>query len=262
LLTAAIASFCGRLKIQSEGSIFPGMQIKGKTVVVTGGANGIGRALSLRFAKEGAKFIAVSDVDEANGKAVADEIEKDRAGFFPCDVSQEAQVNNLVESVNRAAGQVDIFCSNAGIAVAGGPVHAEHRVLPDQLGQDGPAAIAARRVHGDGLLDWVGLGRQGLEARIVDILKTFPDWHMEILEIADAGDVVVVRCKVSGTHLGVGTMSMNNMPPGSQPTGKRFEVTHMHWHKLRDGVIVEHYANRDDLGMLRQLGLVPPDTQK
>ena len=70
-------------------------------MVVTGGANGIGRALCLRFAKEGAKFIAVSDVDEANGKTVANEIEKGRAGFFPCDVSQEAQVENLVDAVSR-----------------------------------------------------------------------------------------------------------------------------------------------------------------
>ena len=90
-------------------------------MVVTGGANGIGRALCLRFAKEGAKFIAVSDVDEANGKAVADEIGKGRAGFFPCDVSQEVQVKNLVEAVSSAAGQVDVFCSNAGIAADGGP---------------------------------------------------------------------------------------------------------------------------------------------
>jgi len=121
LLAVAIASFCGRLKIQREGSIFPGMQIKGKTVVVTGGDNGIGRALCLRFAKEGARFIAVSDVDEANGKAVAHEIEEGRAKFFPCDVSQEAQVKKLVESLSSAAGQVDICCSNAGIAIAGGP---------------------------------------------------------------------------------------------------------------------------------------------
>jgi NAD(P)-dependent dehydrogenase (short-subunit alcohol dehydrogenase family) len=96
------------------------MQIQGKTVVVTGGANGIGRALCLRFAKEGAKFVAVSDVDETNGKAVANEIGHD-AGFFACDVSQEDQVKKLVEAVTRAAGQVDIFCSNAGIAVSGGP---------------------------------------------------------------------------------------------------------------------------------------------
>ena len=64
-------------------------------MVVTGGANGIGRALCLRFAKEGAKFVAVSDVDEPNGKAVANEIGHD-AGFFACDVSQEDQVRKLV----------------------------------------------------------------------------------------------------------------------------------------------------------------------
>ena len=45
---------------------------------------------------------------------------------------------------------------------------------------------------------------------------------------------------------------------GVQPTGKRFEVSHIHWYTLRDGKIVEHYANRDDLGMMQQLGLVPP----
>jgi len=126
----------------------------------------------------------------------------------------------------------------------------------------GDAKAAAAEYADDAKNFGRAVGRQGLEVRIVDILKTFPDWHMEILEIADAGDVVVVRCKVSGTHRGVGTMPMNNMPVGAQPTGKRFEVTHMHWHKLRDGAIVEHYANRDDLGMLRQLGLVPPDPQK
>jgi NAD(P)-dependent dehydrogenase (short-subunit alcohol dehydrogenase family) len=121
LLTATIASFCLTVEDSKRTVYLSGMQIQGKTVVVTGGANGIGRALCLRFAKEGAKFIAVSDVDEANGKAVADEIEKDRAGFFPCDVSQEAEVKKLVDSVSSAAGQVDIFCSNAGIAATGGP---------------------------------------------------------------------------------------------------------------------------------------------
>ena len=97
------------------------MQIQGKVVIVTGGANGIGRALCLRFAKEGARFIAVSDVDETNGAKVAQEIGEGRAAFFRCDVSKEDQVKLLVDTVTKAAGQVDIFCSNAGIAVSGGP---------------------------------------------------------------------------------------------------------------------------------------------
>jgi steroid delta-isomerase-like uncharacterized protein len=101
------------------------------------------------------------------------------------------------------------------------------------------------------------VGRKGIEDRLVDIFTTFPDWKMEILETVASGDVVVVRSRVSGTHRGVSTMPLNGLPVGTAPTGKRFEVTHMHWHTLRDGKIVEHYANRDDLGLLRQLGLLP-----
>ena len=126
----------------------------------------------------------------------------------------------------------------------------------------GDAKAAAAEFSENAMNFGKAVGRQGFEARIAEIRNVFPDWHMEIVEIADAGDVVVVRCKVTGTHRGVATMNLNGMPVGAQPTGKRFEVTHMHWHKLRDGAIVEHYANRDDLGTLRQLGLAPPDVQK
>jgi NAD(P)-dependent dehydrogenase (short-subunit alcohol dehydrogenase family) len=97
------------------------MQIKDKVVIVTGGANGIGRALCHRFAKEGARLVAVSDIDENSGFKVLQEIEEGRGAFFACDVSQESQVKFLVDTVTSVAGQVDIFCSNAGIAAAGGP---------------------------------------------------------------------------------------------------------------------------------------------
>ncbi|MGZ4872567.1 MAG: SDR family oxidoreductase [Candidatus Angelobacter sp.] len=97
------------------------MQIKGKVVVVTGGANGIGRALCLRFAKEGARLVAVADVHEDNGFKVLQEIEEGRGAFFACDVSKEDQVKFLVDTVTGATGQIDIFCSNAGIGTTGGP---------------------------------------------------------------------------------------------------------------------------------------------
>ena len=90
----------------------------------------------------------------------------------------------------------------------------------------------------------------------MDIFTTFPDWHMEIIDIVASGDDVIVRAKVTGTHRGVGKMPLNGMPVGAAATGKRFEVSHMHWSTLHGGQIVEHYANRDDLGMLRQLGLL------
>jgi len=96
------------------------MQIQGKVVVVTGGANGIGRALCQRFAKEGAKAVVVSDIDKDQGAQVAKEIGPASA-FIPCNVAKEAEAQALVEETTRKFGQVDIFCSNAGIGVAGGP---------------------------------------------------------------------------------------------------------------------------------------------
>jgi NAD(P)-dependent dehydrogenase (short-subunit alcohol dehydrogenase family) len=109
------------LNNRGEGIIVSGMQIKGKVVVVTGGANGIGRALCLRFAKEGARLVAVSDIDEDNGFKVVQEIEEGRGAFFACNIAEEGQVKFLVDTVTSVAGRIDIFCSNAGIAVAGGP---------------------------------------------------------------------------------------------------------------------------------------------
>jgi predicted ester cyclase len=48
---------------------------------------------------------------------------------------------------------------------------------------------------------------------------------------------------------------------GVPPTGRHFEVQHIHLMQVRGGKIVEHFANRDDLGMMKQLGLLPtPDS--
>ena len=75
------------------------------------------------------------------------------------------------------------------------------------------------------------------------------------------GEDVVVRCKVSGIHLGTGRLAVNGgLLVGVPPTGRRFEVQHIHWYKVRDGKIVDHRANRDDIGLMQQLGLLPsPD---
>ena len=102
------------------------------------------------------------------------------------------------------------------------------------------------------------VGREGIQRTLEDIFATFPDWRMDILEIVAHENVVVVRCTASGTHRGIGKRPVNGgILVGVEPTGKRFEVSHIHWYTLRDGKIVEHYANRDDLGMMRQLGLLP-----
>ncbi|HEY1560503.1 MAG TPA: SDR family oxidoreductase [Caulobacteraceae bacterium] len=93
------------------------MDIAGKIVVVTGAASGIGRALALRFAAEGAKAVVCADRDEAGVKATA---EACGGTAFVTDVSKEADIVALIEATERDTGPIDLFCSNAGIGVAGG----------------------------------------------------------------------------------------------------------------------------------------------
>ncbi|MCF8035746.1 MAG: SDR family oxidoreductase [Desulfobacteraceae bacterium] len=93
------------------------MELRDKVAVVTGGASGIGAALCLRFAAEGARAVVVADTDVQGARRVADEIS---GTAVACDVSSQADLRALVEKTEKDLGPIDIFCSNAGIMVAGG----------------------------------------------------------------------------------------------------------------------------------------------
>jgi NAD(P)-dependent dehydrogenase (short-subunit alcohol dehydrogenase family) len=93
------------------------MKLQDKVVVVTGGASGIGRALARRFAKEKPKALVVADLNLTGAQDVAREL----GGIgVACDVSKEAEIASLVGRARAEAGPIDLFCSNAGVAVAGG----------------------------------------------------------------------------------------------------------------------------------------------
>jgi NAD(P)-dependent dehydrogenase (short-subunit alcohol dehydrogenase family) len=93
------------------------MKLENKVVVLTGGASGIGRALARRFAKEKPKALVIADLNLAGAQEVAREV--DGLGVA-CDVSKEAEIASLVRRARAEAGPIDLFCSNAGVAVAGG----------------------------------------------------------------------------------------------------------------------------------------------
>jgi NAD(P)-dependent dehydrogenase (short-subunit alcohol dehydrogenase family) len=97
------------------------VELAGKSVVVTGGASGIGRAMSERFALEGAS-VTVGDITDMGARATADEITRrgGRAEAVACDVRDEQQVKDLVAAAERTFGPIDLFCSNAGIGSLGG----------------------------------------------------------------------------------------------------------------------------------------------
>jgi NAD(P)-dependent dehydrogenase (short-subunit alcohol dehydrogenase family) len=93
------------------------MEVRGKVVVVTGGGSGIGAALCRRFAVEGARGIAVADLNESLARDVAAEF----GGLaIKADVGVEGDVQQLVEQVTAKLGPIDLFCSNAGIILMGG----------------------------------------------------------------------------------------------------------------------------------------------
>ena len=88
------------------------MELKDKVVVVTGGASGIGRALCQAAARAGARGVVVADLDQAAAEAVAQPL-----GGLACrtDVAKEADMQALVAQATERYGQIDLFCSNAGI---------------------------------------------------------------------------------------------------------------------------------------------------
>lgn len=92
------------------------MRLQGKVAVVTGGAQGIGRAICLRFAQEGAAVV-VADLNEASATAVTTEITASggQATAAAVDVRDQVQVQRLIEASVASFGGVDILVNNAGV---------------------------------------------------------------------------------------------------------------------------------------------------
>ena len=92
-------------------------------------------------------------------------------------------------------------------------------------------------------------GLDGHKANVRLFRAAFPDqwWHIEDL-IAE-GDKVVARTTMRGTHTG----DFFGIPP----TGRRVELPGVHIMRIANGRIAEHWGSNDDLGMMRQLGVIP-----
>jgi NAD(P)-dependent dehydrogenase (short-subunit alcohol dehydrogenase family) len=96
------------------------LSMSGKRALITGGGSGIGKAISSRFARQGAHVVIV-ELDEASGAVCADEIRSagGLAEVAVCDVSNHHQVKEVVDNIQRQHGAVDILVNNAGVAHIG-----------------------------------------------------------------------------------------------------------------------------------------------
>ena len=108
------------------------MQLVGKTVIVTGGGSGIGRALCEAFQLARAKNIVVADVDLQAAERVAAKV---GGVAFRCDVAKEADVRSLIERTESDSEPIDLYCSNAGVALGFAPRVDNAAAGPNELWQ-------------------------------------------------------------------------------------------------------------------------------
>ncbi|HYW92626.1 MAG TPA: SDR family oxidoreductase [Gammaproteobacteria bacterium] len=177
------------------------MDMKDRIVVITGAAGGIGRALALRFAQAGAKRLVCVDIDGDGAQATASEI----GGIGRrVNVAAEGEIRTLIEDVEEQEGPIDLFCSNAGISLRGGPevpnedwqriweinvmahVYAARHVVPRMitrgggyllntasaaglLSQVGSAPYAVTKHAAVGLAEWLALtyGDDGIKVSVL-----------------------------------------------------------------------------------------------
>jgi len=125
------------------------IDLKGRGAIVTGGANGIGRATALAFARAGAK-VAVWDMAEAAGLALVTEIKAagGQADFFKVNVAVPSEVQAAVSAVHERLGRVDILINNAGILRDGQLIRIKAGEIIGQLSEADFDAVIAVNLKG------------------------------------------------------------------------------------------------------------------
>ena len=123
-------------------------------------------------------------------------------------------------------------------------------IHPDAVNREAATEPAAAR----------GRGPAAFYATALWLRAAFTGMRWAIGQVAADGDIVVVHATATSRHTGPFVLydergSVEQVMP---PTGRTHTVTHTHWFRLADGKVIEHWATRDDMGMARQLGWVPP----
>jgi predicted ester cyclase len=94
-------------------------------------------------------------------------------------------------------------------------------------------------------------GPDGMRRTISWLFDQYPDFHMTIEALVAQGDLAAVRVLTTGTNLG----RLNGVMP---PTGTSFAARQTHWFRVEGGRLAEHWATRDDLSAMIQLGVIQP----
>lgn len=98
----------------SLASSAPYKRLQGKVAIITGGARGIGASAVKLFHENGAKVI-VADIQDAEGQALAEKLRSKDVSYVHCDVSNEEDIRNLIDTTVAKHGKLDIMYNNAGV---------------------------------------------------------------------------------------------------------------------------------------------------
>jgi predicted ester cyclase len=105
-----------------------------------------------------------------------------------------------------------------------------------------------------------GRGPAAFYATALWLRGAYAELRWDVHDVVAEGDLVVVHATMSGRHTGtfVGYGADARPAQAFPPTGRRFATTQTHWFRVAGGKVIEHWANRDDLGTATQLGWTPP----
>jgi predicted ester cyclase len=105
-----------------------------------------------------------------------------------------------------------------------------------------------------------GRGPAALYATALWLRSAYSELRWEVHDVVADGDLVVIHATMSGRQTGDFVLydADGRVREAFPPTGRRFAVTQTHWFRVAEGKVIEHWANRDDMGMAQQLGWVPP----
>jgi len=103
-------------------------------------------------------------------------------------------------------------------------------------------------------------GPAGFYSTALWLRAAFAGLHYDIHHAIADGNLVAVNSTMSGRHVAPWAVYTDDGAVDTvfPPTNKTFAMTQSHWFQIEDGQIIEHWANRDDLGTARQLGWIPP----
>jgi len=129
------------------------------------------------------------------------------------------------------------------------------RRIYDELWNERKLEVADEVIAAEGYVNYdtgltpVPAGPEDMKQTVRMVTAGFPDNHHEVEDVIAEGDRVVARVTLTGTHEGEFM--------GIPPTGRRIAVNEIHIYRLEDGKAVEHRVGRDDMGAMRQLGVIP-----